>query len=59
MTLLANVFLAAVLSGVAPSPGGAAQQSIPESRPVTVNATIEAIDRENRIVRLRRPGANS
>jgi hypothetical protein len=59
MTLLANVFLAAVLSGVAPSPGGAAQQSIPESRPVTVNAKIEAIDRENRIVRLRRPGGEA
>ena len=58
MTLLANVFLAAVLSGVAPSPG-AAQQSIPESRPVTVNATIEAIDRENRVVRLRRPGGET
>ena len=59
MTLLANVFLAAVLSGVTPSPGGAAQQSIPESRPVTVTATIEAIDRENRVVRLRRPGGET
>ena len=59
MTLLANVFLAAVLTGVPPSPGGAAQQSIPESRPVTVTATIEAIDRENRVVRLRRPGGDT
>ena len=59
MTLFANVVLAAVLSGVAPSPGAAAQVSVPESRPVTVTARIEAIDRENRIVRLKRSGADS
>ena len=59
MTLFAKVVLAAVLSGVAPSPGVAAQVSVPESRPVTVTARIEAIDRENRIVRLKRSGADS
>ena len=61
MTLFANVVLAAVLSGVVPSPGAAAQVPVPvpESRPVTVTARIEAIDRENRIVRLKRSGADS
>ena len=59
MTLFANVVLAGVLSGVVPAPGAAAQMSVPESRPVTVTARIEAIDRENRIVRLKRPGADS
>jgi hypothetical protein len=53
MTSPANVVLAALLSGFLPS---LAQTPVPESRPVTVNARIEAIDRERRIVRLRRLG---
>ena len=56
MTLAAHVVLTAALLGLVPSPGRGAQAPVPESRPVTVTATIEAIDREKRIVRLRRPG---
>ena len=56
MKVLMNVVLTAALLGLLPSRGAAAQTAVPESRPVTVTATIEAIDRENRIVRLKRPG---
>jgi hypothetical protein len=59
MTLFANVILTAVLSGLFPAPTADAQTPVPESRPVTVTARIEAIDRENRIVRLRRTGGDS
>ena len=53
---MTTVVLAALLAGFLPS---LAQTPVPESRPVTVNARIEAIDRERRIVRLRRPGGDS
>jgi hypothetical protein len=59
MTLFATVALTTLLSAILPSPGTTAQTPIPESRPVTITARIEAVDRENRIVRLRRPGGET
>jgi hypothetical protein len=59
MTLSANVVLTAALVALVPSPGRGAQAPVPESRPVTVTATIEAIDREKRVVRLRQPGGKT
>jgi hypothetical protein len=54
----AHVLLASVLTGVFLSPGVAAQKPLPESRPVTVSATVEAIDRAHNTVRLRPRGGS-
>jgi hypothetical protein len=59
MALHATVALTALLSGLLSSPETTTQATVPESRPVTINARIEAIDRERRIVRLRRVGGDS
>jgi hypothetical protein len=60
MAVSATVVLTALLSALFPSLETGAQAPIPESRPVTVTARVDAIDRERRVVRLRRlPGTDS
>ena len=59
MALSATVVLTMLLSGLLSLTEATAQSPIPESRPVTITARIEAIDREGRIVRLRRGGGDS
>jgi hypothetical protein len=60
MALSATMVLTALLSGLFSSLETTAQAPVPESRPVTVTARVDAIDRERRVVRLRRlPGNDS
>ena len=56
---MTHLVLTAVLSGLLPSMDAGSQLPVSESRTATVTATIEAIDREKRIVRLRRRGATA
>jgi hypothetical protein len=58
MTRAADVILCATFLGLVPVPT-ATQTVISESKPVTVTATIEAIDQTNRIVTMKGPKGNS